>query len=181
MCGFTSRIFMKRSITTQTLFLILSCALPPAYATVVHKWVDADGVTHYSDKAPAPGTTQVSMIDVPESNSINDGVKNDYYSIKNQWQRVHQERLEREKLKLEKARQEAAQQATTPQVVYISESHEKQYGIAYFGSFHHRYGYNHRHKKYKRHRGFARKKYRRGKPPIGLNAGRLTLRTSRLQ
>jgi len=171
---------MKRPIATRCLVIILGYILLPAQAAVVHKWVDADGVTHYSDTAPGSPTTQVSVIDLPEPNWAKTNVDDDYYSIRNQWQRIYKERLEKQKLELEKARQQAASEAATPQVVYIKESHEKQYAIGYPGSFHRRHGHKRLHKKYRRHHGYVRNQYHRGKTPIGLHPGRLKLGSYRL-
>ena len=165
---------MKRLIVTAAFLSLTSYSWLPAYAGAVHKWIDADGVTHYSDTAPESPATQVSMIDIPERNPVKTSVDNDYYSIRNQWQRLHKERLEQQKLELEKDRQKAALQSTTPEVVYVRESHEKRYGVAYLGSFHHRYRQRRLHKRHKRHHGFmSKRRYRRGKTPPGLHAGRL--------
>lgn len=177
--GFSPDIMM-RSIITPALSLLMVSLLHCAHAAVVHKWIDADGVTHYSDKAPGPAVTDVSMIDVPSGNSDKTDVKNGYYSIKNQWQRVHKERLEQQKLELERDRQKAVLQSTTPPVVYVDESAEERYAVAYLGRFHHRYRHGRLHKKQKRHRGFTGKRYSRGKAPIGLHAGRLKLGSYRL-
>lgn len=144
----------------------MSCSLLPAQAAVVHKWVDADGVTHYSDQAPEPSTTQVTMIEVAETRSVKGN--NDFYSIVNQWQRMHKERIEYEKLKLEQAKQKAAQQSATPQIVYINEPPARQVTYAYPGA-HNRNHY------YKGHRHNSGYRHYRGKSPIGLHAGRLKL------
>ena len=171
---------MKRPIATRSLVIILGYILLPAQATVVHKWIDADGVTHYSDEAPGSSTSPVSVIDIPQRNRVKTNIDDDYYSIRNQWQRVYKERLEKQQLESEKARQQAAPEAATPQVVYIRESHENLYAIGYPGSFHRRYGRNRLHKKYRRHHGYARSRYSRGKTPIGLHPGRLKLGSYRL-
>ena len=170
---------MRLIITTAFSLLMVSLLLS-AHAAVVHKWIDADGVTHYSDEAPGPAVTEVSMIDVPAGNSDKSDAKDDYYSIKNQWQRVYKERLERQKLELERDRQKAAIQSTTPQVVYINESSDERYAVAYLGRFHHRYRHGRLHKRHKHHRGFRDKRYSRAKAPIGLHAGRLKLGSYRL-
>lgn len=172
---------MKRLIVTPALLLLTSYTWLTAYAGAVHKWVDADGVTHYSDTAPDSPATQVSMIDIAESNSVKTNVDNDYYSIKNQWQRLHKERLEQQKLALEKERQKAALQTTTPEVVYVSESNENRYALAYLGSFHHGYRQRRLHKRHERHHGFTSKRhYRNGKTPPGLHLGRLKLGSYKL-
>ena len=169
-----------RSIITTALLLLMVSLLLSAHAAVVHKWIDADGVTHYSDEAPGSAVTDVLMIDVPAGKSDKTDTKNDYYSIKNQWQRVYKERLELQKLELERDRQKAALQSTTPRVVYVNESSDKRYAFAYLGRFHHRYRHGGLHKRHKRHRGFTGKRYSRSKAPIGLHAGRLKLGSYRL-
>lgn len=175
-----SPIYMMRSTVTLALSLLTGCLLLPVQAAVVHKWIDADGITHYSDTAPGSSTAQVSVIDIPERNRVKTDVGNDYYSIRNQWRRVYKERLEKQRLELEIARQKAALAAVTPQVVYINQSQKKQYTSGYLGSFHRRYGRNRLHKKYKHHHGYPRNRYFRDKTPIGLHAGRLKLGSYRL-
>ena len=134
---------MHRLRTTVTLTILLYFAFVPAFASGIHKWVDEQGVTHYSDKAPESDIRQVSVIEIPAYYSTVSNIEQDYYSITNQWMRVHQERLELEKIKLEKAKQKAAQQPTIPQVVYINEPTEDRYRVSYpFFS----------HKKFKKHR-----------------------------
>ena len=93
---------MQRSIATRSLLILLGFILLPAQAAVVHKWIDADGVTHYSDTAPGSSPAQVSIIDIPERNLVKTDVDNDYYSIRNQWQRLYKERIEKQKLELAK-------------------------------------------------------------------------------
>jgi hypothetical protein len=163
---------MKRT----TLTLLMACALLPAYAAVVHKWVDDKGVTHYSDQAPEAFRTEVTLIDVSESDPQQVALDNNYYSIKNQWQRVHRERLERDKLKLEQARQKAAVQATKPQVVYINEVDDKRYVPVFYGSFHNRHKYSRHHRKYRHKVGYSSKRSHRRAPP-GLHAGRNSQRS----
>ena len=166
---------MMRTIATQGLVILVSCAFVPADATIVHKWVDADGVTHYSDEAPAAATTQVIEIDAPVSRTIKANVDSDYYSIANQWARLHKERIEQEKLRLERSRQEAARQPPTPQVVYIDEPNDKQYVTAYPVRYHYRHKRYRSYKKTRSNSGYARTRHYRGRPPPGLHAGRLKM------
>lgn len=167
-----SRIVMQRLIINLTFFLLCSGIFLPVSAAVVHKWVDEQGVTHYSDAAPETPATTVTKIDFGNRKAAKSSVNNNYYSIKNQWQRLHKERLEQEKLKLEKTRQEAAPRSAEPQVVYIKESREKQAGVVYQGSFYPRHGHGRLHKKHNHQRGYRNKWYYRGGAPAGLHAGR---------
>jgi len=172
---------MIRSMATQCLVILTSCAFVPVSATEVHKWLDADGVTHYSDEAPELSTTPVTKIDVPETSSAESKVRNNFYSIRNQWQRLHKERIEYEKLKLEKAKHEAAQQSATPEIVYIKEPYEKRYVVAYPNSYYRKHNRGRYHKKPKHNSRYASKKHYRGKAsvggkaPVGMHAGRLKL------
>jgi len=97
--------------------LLLAGLLAPVRAAVVHKWIDANGVTHYSDKAPPEVQTPVTRIDLPPSAKADSN--NDYHSITNQWARMHRERLERERIELEQARLRAEQQPVKAEVVYV--------------------------------------------------------------
>jgi len=163
---------MQRLINNLTYILLSSCIFLPVSAAVVHKWVDEKGVTHYSDAAPETPATMVTKIDLRNRKPAKSSVQNDYYSIKNQWQRLHKERLEQEKVKVEKTRQEAALRSAEPQVVYINEPREKQAAIVYQGSFHPRHGHGRLHKRHNRQRGYRNKWYYRGGAPAGLHAGR---------
>lgn len=167
---------MKRSNIIQGLTLLIACILLPAHAAVVHKWVDDKGVTHYSDQAPEASRTEVTRIDVRENDARKTSLDNDYYSIRNQWQRVHQERLQRDKLKLEQARQKAAAQATKPQVVYISDADDKRYVPVFYGSFHKRQKHGRHHRKYRHQVGYSGKRPHRRTPP-GLHPGRFSQRS----
>ncbi len=166
------RIVMQRLINNLTFFLLSSCIFLPVSAAVVHKWVDEKGVTHYSDAAPETSATAVTKIDMRNREPAKTSVANDYYSIKNQWQRLHKERMELEKLKLEKTRQEAAQRSAEPQVVYVNEPREKQTAVVYPGSYHRGHGHGRLHKRNNHQRGYRSKWYYRGGAPAGLHAGR---------
>ena len=165
-------MFMQRLIINLTFVLLCIGIFLPLSAAVVHKWVDEKGVTHYSDAAPETPVTTVTKFDLGNRKPAESSVNNDYYSIKNQWQRLYKERLEQEKLKLEKARQEVALRSAEPRVVYINESREKQTGVVYQGSFYPRHGHLQMHNKHNHQRGYRNKWYYRGGAPAGLHAGR---------
>lgn len=132
------------------LSLALVCAIvTPASATAVHKWVDADGVTHYSDKPPESVDTTLIELSEPaavKTASEDGGPADDYYSISNQWQRMNQERIERERLNLERERIRAAQQTPAPTATVVERKVKVRY-VPIFAGFgphphhpHHRYG-----------------------------------------
>ena len=166
---------MTRSSALPVVAILTSCALLPAYAAEVHKWVDARGTTHYSDAAPASATVEVTLIEVSTSNSATTGGANDYYSIANQWQRLHKESIEREKIKLAKARQTATLQQATPRYVYIKEPREKRY-VAVFPRFsHRRYGYRRLHKRFRHYYGSTGNKSLCGHRRAGMHRQQLGL------
>lgn len=119
----------------------------PASAGVIHKWLDENGITHYSDEAPRIEQTGVTLIEVPERDITATSTRDDYYSIANQWQRMHRERIERDRLTLEKQRQKAAQSSHTPEVVYVEKPDEKTYVGIYSGLRYHRRGAHRPHRK----------------------------------
>ncbi len=99
------------------LVLLLAGSGAPALASTVHKWVDADGVTHYSDKQPPVTVTAVERIDLPAASARAADHGDDYYSIANQWRRMYRERIE-----LERARQsDAAPRGGDTIVIHLPE------------------------------------------------------------
>ncbi|MDH3386603.1 MAG: DUF4124 domain-containing protein [Gammaproteobacteria bacterium] len=112
---------MNRALKQLIIMTLAACLSIPAGAAVIHKWVDTDGVTHYSDEAPASGEIPVTVIDVPTAHSEPGSPAENYYSITNQWERMRRERIERDKLALEKAGFEADRRASSPAVVYVNQ------------------------------------------------------------
>jgi hypothetical protein len=116
------------------IFAVFQLLSPAAAGDVVYRWVDEDGITHFSDSPPAARTTaqgDVESIALPENLPAAVNPAEDYYSIVNQWKRMREERNEREKLaleeerlRLEQSRAELAASATlvavntTPSVIY---------------------------------------------------------------
>ena len=100
------------------LFVLLLCGIcMPAYATTVHKWIDADGVTHFSDAPPAGSTIEVNTLELNDNFPPVAKLEADYYSIANQWKRMRDEREAKTKLRLERARIRAEESAALAHVV----------------------------------------------------------------
>ncbi len=114
---------------TLLVLFIASLVASPIYAEQIHKWIDEEGVTHYSDSAPESKTEDVSVIETLDEYTVPQNLDEDYYSITNQWLRMNEERLAREKLKLEQEKQRAASQPPPPQVIYVQE--DVGYGVSY--------------------------------------------------
>ena len=83
--------------------LLLGGCAALAQASVIHKWVDADGVTHYSDEPPTGDVTGLEQIDLPTPAIAAHRRASDYYSIANQWRRMHRERIELERARAARA------------------------------------------------------------------------------
>lgn len=143
---------MDRSATITLAATLALSAMLPVSAAVVHKWVDADGVTHYSDELPSAAQTAVTRIELPESPPVKGNSSSGEHSIANQWRRMLQERIEREKLALERARLKAQQEPTT-EIVYVEQPRESWYYLSYPG------------KRYRKSRhGHYRSHYKHGRP-----------------
>ncbi|MEM7401686.1 MAG: DUF4124 domain-containing protein [Pseudomonadota bacterium] len=108
------------------------------YAASVHKWVDENGVTHYSDQAPEHYVAQVDEIKI-SNNYSQSNAQDDYYSVSNQWARMHAERVARKKLQLEKAKLKQSQSEVTPQVVYFNQDEDSS-GQGYYPVFANSFG-----------------------------------------
>jgi hypothetical protein len=134
---------MRANITPVVVTLLACCAPLPALAVGVHKWIDAEGVTHYSDEAPeAIETTLIDLPDPASGQTGGDAGEADYYSISRQWERMNRERLEREKLELERAKIAAASQPP-PSTIYVENSGADRI-IPVYGDFRYRKPYRYR-------------------------------------
>jgi hypothetical protein len=74
------------------IFMLLCNIVAAAMAATVHHWVDDDGVTHFSDSAPASAIEGATTLIIDDGLSGAQGDSADYYSIVNQWQRMRAER-----------------------------------------------------------------------------------------
>ena len=146
--------------------LILAFASTPISASVIHKWVDDQGVTHYSDKAPVAEDVQSTQIELPESDHTGGKSGDDYYSIANQWARIHQESLEREKLRAQ-AQQAKASQKPAVTNVYVEEKGSNGYALFYRKPY-----YKKHHYKPKAYNPGYTYRYYQSKYPPGLHPGR---------
>ena len=139
---FRDRVSVRTNIAPLFVALFACCTAMPVFAVGVHKWIDEQGVTHYSDEAPE--ATETTLIDLPEpaAGQAGGGIAEDYYSISRQWERMNRERLEREKLELERARIAATRQPP-PATVYVENSGEDRI-VPIYVDFRYRKSYGHR-------------------------------------
>ena len=123
--------------------MLLACAgllSLEAFAISIHQWVDADGVTHFSDTPPAAATPEVTVIEL-DAQYGTPAVAEDYYSIVNQWQRMRDERNESDQLRLQRDRLRT--EAAAVQVVPVS-APSRYSGYGYYPSYGRSYGGSYR-------------------------------------
>ena len=149
--------------------LLLMFAASPASAAVIHKWVDDRGVTHYSDEAPS-ADSQATKIDLPESGPAEGRPSDDYYSIANQWARLHKERLEREKIRLQEEQAKVRQKPAVTNI-YVEEENKKGYPLIFRKPRHKKHYHKYGKKKINPNPGYTYRYYQSKYPP-GLHPGR---------
>ena len=133
---------MRSVQTIYALALLAIASLGAAQAAAIHKWVDDKGVTHYSDAAPQTPATAITRLDIDthgESPAALTTRADDYYSIANQWQRLHRESLQRQQLELQRAALRNEQPADTEATADHRESATTRYLVAYPRHHHRRY------------------------------------------
>jgi len=155
--------------------LLSSGACLPVTAAAVHKWVDANGITHYSDAPPQVEPASTTLIELPDTRRDTNTTATGYYSIANQWQRLHRERLELDKLALEQARQKATAPAPTPEIVYVETPRATNRQVTYLRSPYRGQGYHRSHYGSGRHYRHGNKKAGHGIRRTGRQIDRTSL------
>ncbi len=137
---------MKPNLIVLSL-IVLSMAAAKAQAQQLYKWVDDQGVTHYSESLPSQHVDHVAFEFTEDYQVPN--TQDDYYSIQNQLKRLQERRSQRRAEKQQAAKvKESARQA--PEVIYVqaSEPERRYFAPAYFPKHYlHRYN-NHYAKRY---------------------------------
>lgn len=87
---------------------VCSTAAVPAGAYEIYKWVDENGVVHYSESAPEQTDADVKTLELELTNPPGYDPADDYYSIENQAERI---RAQWEAIAEEKAEREEAERA----------------------------------------------------------------------
>ena len=111
---------MNTRISTAVTAIVLLVALPLSVSAVsVYQWVDADGVTHFSDETPTASkpVKQLSQYDIEDNFPQSRDPGEDYFSIVNQWKRTSEERDAALKQKREAKRERRASRQQQAQVV----------------------------------------------------------------
>lgn len=94
----------RTSIQAQ---LILLLAVSTAAAGEIYTWVDAGGVTHFSETAPLDPASGAAQVELDPAPAARPQTADDYYSVINQAARMQARRLASEKLRAERLQAEA--------------------------------------------------------------------------
>ena len=133
---------MIRHATGITLALLTLVGWGTAQGSTIHKWVDEDGVTHYSDEPPEQSQSPVTELPIGTGISTPrpaEGAKQDhYYSIANQWQRMQQESRQRQERELQRAEMKRQRESASSGERY-EEPRVTHYVTAYPGRYHRRH------------------------------------------
>jgi hypothetical protein len=102
---------MRNSVIAASIFLGLMFGAGSAQAQTVKKWVDEEGVTHYSDQKPVDGDPGVKEIEVPEANVTPVDTEDANKRIQEQLKKMEQDRMAREQEAREKEEARALEEA----------------------------------------------------------------------
>lgn len=116
------------------LIIVLSMLAVESQAQQLYKWVDAEGVTHYSETLPSQDIDHATL-EFTEDYQVADS-QGDYYSIQNQLKRLQERRAQQRAEKQQAVKQKLAKQPT-PEVVYV-QSNEPGHRY-YLPAYHPRY------------------------------------------
>lgn len=110
---------MKSRQKGKKMFVLLLAGLlsGPAAATEIYKWVDENGVTHFSQTAPDPSVSGVSQQKLRDTTPSDYDPEQDIYGVEAQAERMQQMREEmdeKRQARLEREREAQRQQ----QVIY---------------------------------------------------------------
>lgn len=139
---------VQHSMFTNTarhaLVLLALVGWHSAQAAAIHKWVDEQGLTHYSDEPPQQSQTPVTQLQIETGTATQQSAEgaapDDYYSIANQWQRMQQESQQRQQRELQRAELKRAVQPAAPAGDY-RENRKTRYVAAYPRRHHRRRGH----------------------------------------
>jgi len=95
-------------------FLLTVSLSAPASAAEIYKWVDENGVTHFTQMPPNPSITGVSQPTLRDTRPSDYDPEQDIYGVEAQAERMQQlrdERKEKRQARLEREREARKQQA----------------------------------------------------------------------
>jgi hypothetical protein len=96
-----------RTMLTFLLQVLLLSGVGPAQADPVYRWVDRDGITHFSQTPPTEENAEVQVLELAPLPPADPAVE-EYYSVARQAERMEARRLQYEQLRAEQLKAEAA-------------------------------------------------------------------------
>jgi hypothetical protein len=116
---------MRNSIIAASILLGLIFTVGSAHAQTVKKWVDEEGVTHYSDQKPVDSVPEVEDVEVPEANVTPVDTEDANKRIQEQLKKMEQDRIAREQEAREKEEARALEEALEREDLIPAEKKEK--------------------------------------------------------
>lgn len=116
---------MRNSVIAASILLGLMFAAGSTQAQTVKKWVDEEGVTHYSDQVPVDGGPGVKEVEVPEANVTPVDTEDANKRIQEQLKKMEQDRLAREQEAREKEEARALEEALEREELIPEEEKKK--------------------------------------------------------
>lgn len=113
----------------SALLMTASLAVPTlASAGTIYRWVDADGVTHFSQLPPPPGTDAVQsmQLKVPKPAAQAPGAAADAARLELEAERARRKELEK-RLKAEEEARRRAEAERAPEVIYVNPPEDQGY------------------------------------------------------
>lgn len=116
---------MKNSVISAAILIALSITASPAYAQTVKKWVDEEGVTHFSDQKPVDVEGQVNEIEVPKANVSEFGSEETNKRIQTQLKQMEEDRKAREQEAEAKEKARALEESIEREPLFVEEEKKK--------------------------------------------------------
>ncbi len=116
---------MRKPVIAISILLGSIFAAGSAPAQTVKKWVDEEGVTHYSDQKPVDSESGVKEVEVPEANVTPVDTEDANKRIQEQLKKMEQDRLAREQEAREKEQARALEEALEREELIPAEEEKK--------------------------------------------------------
>ena len=116
---------VKRLIFTTGLLTLLLLPLSQLHAETVWKWVDDEGVTHYTDKASVPEGVPSEEVPVPEPGLVVEDAEDTTQRLKRQAEKLEQDRKQRAQQAEEAERAQALEEALEREEIFVEPEKKK--------------------------------------------------------
>lgn len=116
---------MRIPVIVTSILFGCSLAAIPASAQTVKKWVDEDGVTHYSDQKPAGAGDGIREIEVPDANVTEFESEEANKRIENKLRQLQQDRKSREAESEAKEEARALEESIEREPLIVEEEKKK--------------------------------------------------------